>query len=77
MTISVCVPVSVVFPGERNLDYIDRYPLCINVSDKIHDIIYSKSIKTVKDWDVYPSAYIIIALLLKCEEKTELWFKTS
>ena len=60
------------FPGERNLDDIDRYPLCINVSDKIHDIIYSKSIKTVKDWDVYPSAYIILALLLKCEEKNRI-----
>ena len=49
MTISVCVPVSVMFPDERNLDDIDRYPLCINVSDEKHAIIYSKSIKIVKD----------------------------
>ena len=59
------------FPDERNLDDIDRYPLCINVSDEKHAIIYSKSIKIVKDWNVYPSAYTILALLLKCEEKNQ------
>ena len=70
--LSVCVLVSVMFPDERTLDDIDRYPLCINVSDEIHDNIYSKSIKTVKDWNVYPSVYIVLALLLKCEEKNRI-----